>query len=54
MERDYDYSTKRFASDLRTPEDIAKKAAEKTLKRLNARRVETGQYPVVFSNKYIK
>jgi PmbA protein len=48
MERDYDYSIARFAEDVRSPEAIGKKAAEKTLRRLNPRRVKSCKVPVVF------
>lgn len=50
MERDYDYSSKRFVADLASASSIGKKAAEKTLKRLGAKRAKTGSYPVVFAN----
>jgi PmbA protein len=48
MERDYDYHSSRHAEDLVEPEVIGKKAAEYTLRRLNSRKVETQQVPVVF------
>ena len=51
MERDYDYSSKRFLSDLKAADAIGKKAAEKTLKRLGAKQAKTGQYPVVYCNE---
>lgn len=51
MERDYDYSSKRFFADLKSAEEIGKKAAEKTLKRIGARQAKTGQYPVVYCNE---
>lgn len=48
MERDYDYDADRHWSALRSPEDIGAKAAERTLKRLNPRRVSSCQVPVIF------
>ena len=48
MERDYDYSGAVHGSDLRSPEDIGQSAGEKTVKRLNPRRVPSGKVPVVF------
>jgi len=48
MERDYDYSSAVYAADLRTPEDIGRSAGERTVRRLNARKMPTGKLPVVF------
>ncbi|MEM1365397.1 MAG: TldD/PmbA family protein [Pseudomonadota bacterium] len=47
MQRDYDYSSKRHFADLANPEDIGRKAAERTLARLNPRKVETGTYTII-------
>lgn len=54
MERDYDFSSSRFRSDLESPEKIGKTAAEKTLKRLNSRRVKTCIVPVIFDPRVAK
>ena len=48
MERDYDYSSAVYAEDLRAPEDIGRSAGEKAVRRLNPRKVETAQVPVVY------
>lgn len=48
MERDYDFSSSRHFADLRSPEAIAKYAAERTIKRLNPRKVKSGVYPIIF------
>ena len=48
MERDYDYRTAVYGADIPSPESIGLKAAEKTLRRLNPRRVPTQKVPVVF------
>ncbi len=48
MQRDYWYSVNRDASKLDTAISIGHKAAERTLKRLGARRMPTGQVPVIF------
>jgi PmbA protein len=48
MERDYDSSVARFVCDLRTPSDIAKQAASKTLKRLDSIRLPTGEATIIF------
>lgn len=51
MERDYDYSTAVYAEDLEKPETIGKNAGEKAVRRLNPRKVETQQVPVVYSTR---
>ncbi|MGD8898086.1 MAG: TldD/PmbA family protein [Acidobacteriota bacterium] len=48
MERDYWYTTGRGLSDLETPEQVGRTAAERTLRRLGARQTPTCQVPVVF------
>ncbi|HEY0301182.1 MAG TPA: DNA gyrase modulator, partial [Rhizomicrobium sp.] len=48
MERDYDYSSVRHASDLEAPEKIGRTAGERAIERLNPRKVTTRKVPVVF------
>jgi len=48
MERDYDYATAVFVSDLEDPAAIGRSAGERTMKRLNPRKAETGQVPVIY------
>ena len=48
MERDYDYSSALHAADLASPASIGQKAAERTIARLNPRKVATCKVPVVF------
>ena len=48
MERDYDFSSVRHASDLDQPETIGRRAAERTIARINPRKVTTRKVPVVF------
>ena len=48
MERDYWYTTGRGLGDLEPPEQVGRTAAERTLRRLGARQVPTGEVPVVF------
>ena len=48
MERDYWYTTGRGLRDLEAPEEVGRTAAERTLRRLGARQVPTGEFPVVF------
>ncbi len=49
MERDYSYTVARHVDDLWTPESVGQQAAEKTLSRLDAQKLSTGQYPVMFA-----
>lgn len=49
MQGSYWYSSGRTTRVLEDPEAIGRKAAERTLRRLGARRVKTQQAPVVFS-----
>ena len=51
MERDYDADMRIFQSDLRTPREIGRIAAERAAERLNARKPATGTYPVVFDER---
>ena len=49
MQRDYDYTVARKFSDLVAADVIGKKSAEKTVSRLNARKIATGKLPVLLS-----
>jgi PmbA protein len=49
MQRDYWYDSARRAQDFTDPAEIGRKAAERTLSRLNARRLGTRQAPVLFA-----
>jgi PmbA protein len=48
MQRDYWYSVARSLSRLESPEHVGKVAAERTIRRLGARKVKTAHVPVVF------
>lgn len=48
MQRDYWYSVARRAAALESPEAVGRKAAERTLRKLGARKVSTCRVPVVF------
>lgn len=48
MERDYDFASRVFAKDMPSAASIGKHAAERTVRRLGARKMPTGHYPVVF------
>ena len=51
MERDYDYSSALHAADLESPEQIGRNAGERTVARLNPRKVSTRKVPVVFDRR---
>ncbi|UWR22261.1 TldD/PmbA family protein [Sulfitobacter sp. S190] len=51
MERDYDGDSRIFQSDLRSPEDIGTRAAERTIARLDARKPPTGSFPVLYDER---
>ena len=48
MQRDYWYTVSRKRQELDDPESIGRIAAERTLRRLGARKVETQRVPVIF------
>lgn len=48
MQRDYWYSVSRNLAKLESPEQVGKVAAQRTLRRLGARKVKTAHVPVVF------
>ncbi|MBI2381578.1 MAG: metalloprotease PmbA [Gammaproteobacteria bacterium] len=49
MQRDYWYTVSREGDKLESPDAVGRKAAERTLRRLNPRKLKTGSYPVLFS-----
>ncbi len=51
MERDYDFDSRIFQADLRTPEDIGTSAAERAIARAAPRKPKTGAYPVLFDER---
>jgi PmbA protein len=50
MQRDYWYTLSRQANRLQTPEDVGRIAAQRTLARLNARKLPTQQAAVLFQS----
>ncbi|KTC84216.1 metalloprotease PmbA [Legionella brunensis] len=51
MQRDYDYTTARYAEGLCSLEEIAKNAVERATSRLGARQIKTQKVPVLFSSR---
>ncbi len=48
MERDYEFTSAVHAADLEDPAEVGRLAGERTVRRLNAEKPQTGQVPVVF------
>jgi len=48
MQRDYWYSSRRDAADLESAETVGRKAGERTVRRLGARKIKTTECPVLF------
>jgi PmbA protein len=48
MQRDYWYSTARASEDIQAAVDIGRMAGERTVRRLNSRKISTCQVPVLF------
>ncbi len=49
MQRDYDYTISRKFAELLSPEEVGKKASEKTLSRLGSRKIATTELPVLLA-----
>jgi PmbA protein len=48
MQRDYWYTSARDKSDMDSAQSVGKLAGERSIRRLGARTIQTGQYPVLF------
>ena len=49
MERDYEYSSKRFYDDILKPKDLGAKAAELALQKLNPKKIKRIRNDVSFN-----
>ncbi|MEE8339320.1 MAG: metalloprotease PmbA [Xanthomonadales bacterium] len=54
MQRDYSYDSRRNLQDLESPEQTGAEAARRTIRRLNARSLPTGEMPVLLSSEVAK
>jgi len=54
MERDYEYTQKRFFSDLKPPETLGNKAAERATKKLNPKKIKSEKIPIIFEQRVAK
>lgn len=48
MQRDYWYTSNRYPERLESPRHVGEMAAKRSVMRLNARKIPTGHYPVIF------
>ncbi len=48
MERDYDFSSRVYGTELEDAAEIGRRAGRKAVRRLGARKPETGKFPVVY------
>jgi PmbA protein len=51
MERDYDFSSMVYRSDLAAPEDIGHQAGVRAVRRLNPQKIKTTSLPVIFDRR---
>lgn len=51
MQTGYSYSVARFASDLKSPEELGHEAAKRTVEKLFPRKIASAQMPVIFENR---
>ena len=51
MQRDYDYDDRIFQDELRSAEEIGKRAGERAIAMAGARKPKTGSYPVLFDER---
>lgn len=54
MERDYEFDSQQFQSDLRSAAEIGREAGERTVARLNPRRVPSCSCPIIFDPRESK
>ena len=48
METDYDYSSAVYFNDLESPQLIGKSAGQRAIKKLGARKIKSGVFPIIF------
>ena len=54
MQRDYEYSTSIYGSDMMTPTEIGKKAADRASSRLNSRKIKSCSLDILFEPRVAK
>ena len=51
MERDYDWDSRVFAADLRSPKEIGRTAGERAVAREGSRKPRTGTFPILYDER---
>ncbi len=54
MERDYDYTSKCHFKDIKNPEELGKKAAEQTIRKLNPKKIGSEKIAIIFDKRIAK
>ena len=54
MERDYDYALKCHLKDIKDAEELGKKAAEQTIRKLSPKKIGTEKIPLIFDKRIAK
>ena len=54
MERDYDYTLKCHLKDIKDAEELGKKAAEQTIRKLSPKKIGTEKIPLIFDKRISK
>ena len=54
MERDYDYTLKCHLKDIKEAEELGKKAAEQTIRKLSPKKIGTEKIPLIFDKRISK
>jgi len=54
MERDYEYSSKRFFHDILKPKDLGANAAELAIKKLNPKKIKSEKLNIIFDKRIAK
>ena len=51
METDYDYTSAVYAADFKTPEEVGRSAGERAVRKVGARKIKSGKFPIVFESR---
>jgi PmbA protein len=51
METDYEYTSAVYAKDFKSPEEVGRTAGDRAVRKLGARKVKSGKFPVVFESR---
>ena len=54
MERDYEYSSKRFFNELLSPKELGKKASEFAVRKLNPQKIKSEKIDIIFDKRIAK